>query len=57
MSTCIKLICSVDDTSACQSVVIERVYYRRRKDELKKGEEKEEKLHAWKLCTALVRGV
>jgi hypothetical protein len=46
MSTCVKLICSVDDTSACQSVVIERVCYRRRKDELKKGEEKEEKLHA-----------
>jgi hypothetical protein len=46
MSTCVKLICSVDDTSACQSVVTERVCYRRCKDELKKREEKEEKLHA-----------
>lgn len=46
MTTCVKLLCSVDDPSACQSVITERAYYRRRKDELKKSEEKKEKLHA-----------
>jgi hypothetical protein len=46
MTTCVKLFCSVDGPSACQSVVTERVCYRRRIDELKKSEEKKKKLHA-----------